>query len=169
MATKTPKTALQITSRKNFEGDQGSGSELVTLPVNLSGSLEWWIDQYFKFEVTTAQSSRTVQKRDLALFLSCVNEESGGDRVEAWTPRLSRSFQDGLRKEIDIKDGQGKRHLSDRTINRVMAHLKTFAKWIHELRPYAFLQKGHHYADSVWCSNTWVQALTRLNPSVRRG
>jgi integrase len=136
MAIKQGKKALQNASRKNSEGAHGSGSELVTLPANLSGSLAWWIDQYFKFEVTTAESSQAVQRRDLALFLSFVEGETGGDRIEAWTPRLSRSFQDRLRKEIDIKDGEGKRRLSDRTINRVMAHLKTFSKWVHKLKPF---------------------------------
>jgi integrase len=29
------------------------------------------------------------------------------------------------------------RRLSDRTINRVIAHLKTFSKWIHKLKPFA--------------------------------
>ena len=137
MVKKAPKKPIQHASRKNFKGVEASGSELVNLPVNLSGSLEWWIDQYFKFEVTTAKSSQAVQHRDLSIFLSYVKEETGGDRVEAWTPCLSRSFQDWLRKEIDIKDGEGKRRLSDRTINRMMAHLKTFAKWIHKLRPFA--------------------------------
>ena len=144
MPKKTSKTLIQNASRKNLKAlpsssrvGKSAGVELVTLPVNLSGSLEWWIEQYFKFEVTTAASSQTVQRRDLALFLSYVKEESGGDQIAAWTPRLSRSFQDRLRKEIDLKDGEGKRRLSDRTINRVMAHLKTFSKWIHKLRPFA--------------------------------
>lgn len=143
MAKKAPQKPIQNASRKSLKAlparsgaEKSAGAELVTLPVNLSGSLEWWIDQYFKFEVTTAASSQAVQRRDLALFLSYVQEETGGDEVAAWTPRLSRSFQDRLRKEIDVKDGQGKRRLSDRTINRVMAHLKTFAKWVHKLKPF---------------------------------
>lgn len=139
MPRKTPQTPLQNTSRKNLQTvpatKKGSG-ELVTLPVNLSGSLAWWIEQYFKFEVTTAESSQAVQRRDLALFLSYIEGETGGDDVTAWTPRLSRSFQDQLRKEIEVKGGEGKRRLSDRTINRVMAHLKTFSKWIHKLKPF---------------------------------
>lgn len=147
MPRKTPQKPIQNASRKNLKALQapsGAGksvgqnsAELVRIPVNLSGSLTWWIEQYFKFEVTTAASSQSVQRRDLSLFLSYVKEETGGDRVEAWTPRLSRSFQDRLRKEIDIKNGDGKRRLSDRTINRMMAHLKTFSKWIHKLRPFA--------------------------------
>ena len=140
MAKKTPQTPLQNASRKNLKSlpaVKRAGAELVTLPANLAGSLSWWVEQYFKFEVTAAASSQTVQRRDLALFLSYVKEESGGDAVAAWTPRLSRSFQDRLRKELEVKGGEGKRRLSDRSINRVMAHLKTFSKWIHKLRPFA--------------------------------
>jgi hypothetical protein len=72
MPRKTPKTPIQNTSRKNFRAlpaVKRAGAELVTLPANLSGSLAWWIEQYFKFEVTTAESSQGVQRRDLALLL----------------------------------------------------------------------------------------------------
>lgn len=139
MATKQGKKALQKTSRKNLQTvpatQKGSG-ELVTLPVNLSGSLSWWVSQYFKFEVTTAESSQAVQRRDLALFLSYCKEESAVDDLAAWTPRLSRSFQERLRKQMEVKGGEAKRRYSDRTINRVMAHLKTFSKWVHKLKPF---------------------------------
>ena len=86
MAKKTLQTPIQNTSRKNsrlLPAVKRAGAELVTLPANLAGSLQWWIDQYFKFEVTTAASSQTVQRRDLALFLSYVKEESGGDQLTA--------------------------------------------------------------------------------------
>lgn len=140
MGTKQGKKVLQNTSRKNLRPDSKPkkvSRELVTLPANLSGSLTWWVTQYFKFEVTTAESSQAVQRRDLALFVAYLKEETGGDVITAWTPRLSRSFQEHLRKEIEIKDGEGKRRRSDRTINRVMAHLKTFSKWVHKLKPFA--------------------------------
>jgi len=114
MTKKAPKKPIQNASRKSVKAlpapsgaEKSAGAEIVTLPVNLSGSLSWWIDQYFKFEVTKAASSKAVQRRDLALFLSYVQEKTGGDEVAVWTPRLSRSFQDRLRKEIDVKDGQG--------------------------------------------------------------
>jgi len=142
MAKKTPQIPIQNASRKNLKALPAvkragkAGAELVTLPTNLAGSLQWWVDQYFKFEVTTAESSQSVQRRDLALFISYVKEETGGDQIAEWTPRLSRSFQERLRKELEVKGGDGKRRLSDRTINRVMAHLKTFSKWIHKLRPF---------------------------------
>ncbi len=54
--------------------------------------------------------------------------EEGSDERSLWTSRLSRAFLDALRNEIDQ---QGQRRFSDRTIARIAAHLKTFAKWIH--------------------------------------
>lgn len=144
MLKKTLQKPIQKASRKSLKAlpassgaGKSAGAELVTLPVNLSSSLSWWLEQYFKFEVTTAASSQTIQRRDLALFLSYVKEESGGDQIAAWTPRLSRSFQDSLRKQFEVRKEKTVRRLSDRTINRVMAHLKTFSKWIHRLRPFA--------------------------------
>ena len=59
--------------------------------------------------------------------------EEGSDERSLWTSRLTRAFLDALRREIDE---QGKRRFSDRTIARITAHLKTFAKWIHSLRPF---------------------------------
>jgi len=113
-------------------------AELVRLPAALSGSLSWWANQYFKFEVTTAESSQAVQRRDLSLFINYVTDETGSDEVKAWTPRLSRSFQESLKKELEAKQGrEARQRFSDRTINRVMAHLKTFSKWIHKLMPFA--------------------------------
>ena len=40
---------------------------------------------------------------------------------------------DALRNEVAADGG---RYFSDRTIARIAAHLKTFAKWIHSLRPF---------------------------------
>jgi len=40
---------------------------------------------------------------------------------------------DSLRKEV--KEHGGRRY-SDKTINRVIAHLKTFSKWVHKLLPF---------------------------------
>jgi integrase len=66
------------------------------------------------------------------LFMQYPTQLGKGGRAQ-WTPRLSRAFVDTLRKEVKEKGG---RRWSDRTINRMVAHLKTFAKWIHKLRPF---------------------------------
>lgn len=130
----------QNTSRKNSKAVSAgwASGELVRLPVADAESLTWWIEQYFKYEVTTAASSQAVQGRDFALFLSYLKLESGGDAVKDWTPRLSRSFQESLRKEIEVKKKKvAVKRFSDRTINRIVSHLKTLAKWIHKLKPFA--------------------------------
>ena len=83
--------------------------------------------------MTTAQSSRAVQRRDLGRFLRFMQAEERSDDRSLWTSRLSRAFLDALHKELDA---DGSRRFSDRTIARIAAHLKTFAKWIDTLRPF---------------------------------
>jgi integrase len=90
-----------------------------------------WAELYFRIEVTTGARSRKEQRRDLQRFLDFVFGELGHDYREFWTNRLSRHFVDTLRKELK-DDGTGR--CSDRTINRIVAHLKTFSKWIHAHR-----------------------------------
>lgn len=111
---------------------RNNSQPLISFPTSFSDALDWWAEQYLRFEVTTADSSRKVQQRDLQLFLDFVQQEEQSLKRTVWSPRLSRDFQETLRKEI--ADGNRKR--SDRTINRIMAHLKTFAKWIHKLKPF---------------------------------
>jgi site-specific recombinase XerD len=102
--------------------------------------LAWWAEHYFRLAVTTAPASQQVQRRDLALFLRYLQSEEGSDLRLAWTPRLSRAFHSHLQHTLDE---QGRRHWSDATIIRILAHLKTFAAWIHLLRPFPL---GHPMA-----------------------
>jgi hypothetical protein len=135
--------ARQIAARKNHEGNSGHeggpGAGESRLPVRLDfaeasdDSLAGWLEAYFAVEVTTAASSRAVQRRDLTRFVRFMQAEEGSDERSLWTSRLSRAFLDALRNEVDE---EGKRRFSDRTIARIAAHLKTFAKWIHSLRPF---------------------------------
>ena len=83
-------------------------------------------------EVTTSERSQQEQRRDLQRFLDFLFESLGSDELQRWTPRVSRAFVDHLRKE---RKGE-ERRWSDRTINRMLAHLKTFAKWIHKHRAF---------------------------------
>ncbi len=100
---------------------------------NWPDTISAWAELYFRFEVTTSQRSQKEQRRDLRLFVEFTVSEAGSDRRIQWTPRLSRAFVDALRREVKEKGG---RRWSDRTINRIVAHLKTFSKWIHKLRPF---------------------------------
>ena len=85
-------------------------------------SLAWWVEQYFQHAVTTSPASQQVQRRDLALFLRYLWAEEGTDQRLAWTPRLARAFQQHLRQ---TRTPEGRRAWSDKTVGRILAHLKT--------------------------------------------
>ena len=95
-------------------------------------SPEFWYRVYFSHAVTTSQAFQKVQVRDISLFIRFAEKEGVTTRP-LWTPRLSRAFQDFLRKFMR-PDGQ--RYWSDRTANRILAHIKTFAGWIRQLVPF---------------------------------
>ena len=83
--------------------------------------------------MTTCARSRKEQARDFRLFIAFLRDVIGSEQRIDWTPRVSREFVDYLRSQLHP---DGKRRFADRTINRVIAHLKTFAKWIHSCRPF---------------------------------
>ena len=125
-----PPDPAQTTLRKSIEPDL----PVVLAPQDGGGDgLAAWAEAYFRFEVTTSASSQAVQRRDLDRFLAFMRLEEGGDERPRWTQRLSRAFVDALRQELTP---QGRQRFGDRTIARVVAHLKTFAKWVHKLRPF---------------------------------
>jgi integrase len=95
--------------------------------------LRLWFDIYFEIEVTTLPSSRKVQERDLNLLISFMIETTGNDYRQNWTPRVGAEFKNYLRSVIEAS---GKRRWNDRTINRILAHVKTFAKWINKIAPF---------------------------------
>jgi integrase len=109
-----------------------SSGPLIQIPREFPDTVSWWAEQYFRFEVTTSSSSQKVQRRDIQLFVSYMVEEEGRDDRITWSPRLSKAFQERMRKELV----DGHRRWSDRTVNRIMAHLKTFAKWVNKLQPF---------------------------------
>ena len=119
-------SVTQNTARKN------SGA---LVPQRLGGQdgLGWWVEQYFQHAVTTSPASQQVQRRDLNLFLRYLQTEEGTDQRLAWTPRLARAFQQHLRQTLTT---EGRRAWSDKTIQRILAHLKTFATWVHTHQPF---------------------------------
>jgi integrase len=94
--------------------------ELITIKNGYPDTISFWIEAYLRFEVTTSKSSQKVQKRDLALFRDFMIDDCGREDRSMWNPRLSK----------------GRGGYSERTTNRIMAHLKTLAKWIHKLKPF---------------------------------
>lgn len=117
-------SASQIAIRNSYP--------LAVAPMGERDTLATWAEMYLHFEVTTAPSSRLVQRRDIGLFLDFLAAEEGGLSRPLWTPRVSRALLDHLRAAMV----NGRRRWNDRTINRILAHLKTFAKWVHKLAPF---------------------------------
>ena len=64
-----------------------------------------------------------------------MKQDLGSEERKLWTSRFSKSFVEYLKSVIDER--RKKRRWNDRSINRILAHLKTFAKWIHKLSPFA--------------------------------
>src|SRR5262245_51465341 len=77
--------------------------------------------------------SNATKFEKLHLFLRHMQTEEGTDQRIAWTPRLARAFQQHLRQ---TRTPEGRRAWSDKTIQRILAHLKTFATWVHTHQPF---------------------------------
>ena len=119
---------VQVVGRK--------GSAVPAVPDSKAGdSLRRWLEAYFRFDVATATQSQKMQRRDLEVFLEFMELQEGHTQCHAWRPRLSRDYLEALRKAMRDDDAKVRR-FSDRTINRMLAHLKTFASWVHKHRPF---------------------------------
>ena len=101
--------------------------------VEIEDDLHQWFAIYFATQVTTSPRSQKEQKRDLLLFMTFMAQECGHTSRSSWSPRVGRDFLNALQNTFNE---DGARKWSDRTINRMTAHLKTFAKWIHQHRPF---------------------------------
>lgn len=109
-------------------------------------SLARWLEAYLALEATNAASSRKVQRRDLERFLAFMRLEEKSDERARWMPRLSAAFVEALRNEV----GQnGLRRYADRTIARVLAHLKTWSKWINRHAPFPLGHPMHKVKVSM--------------------
>jgi site-specific recombinase XerD len=102
------------------------------LPRHLPDTITWWAEHYVAFEVTTSAASRKVQQRDLQRFAEFMRVQEQTDQRRDWTPRLSKAFHESLQR-VTVN---GQRSWSDRTIHRILSHVKTFARWIHQRRPF---------------------------------
>ncbi len=69
-------------------------------------------------------------------------------------------YLQGLKKE------NGQRRFGDRTINRILAHMKTFAKWIHKLRPFPLGNPMEKIRTLITGSTLEIEKA--LTPSERR-
>ena len=109
-------------------------SNSIQLKEKLPDTLTNWMRFYFELEVTTSSGSQKMQRFDLELLINYMKQDLGREERKLWTSRFSKSFVEYLKSVIDER--RKKRRWNDRSINRILAHLKTFAKWIHKLSPF---------------------------------
>lgn len=124
-----PAKANQNATRKKCNGP----NVVIAIPEGTPDGIRDWAGWYFQHAVTTLESSRRVKARDLSLFIGFMEQAEKSDARPLWTLRPSAAFREFM---LSARKEDGSRRWSDPTINRVITHLKPFAKWIHSLRPF---------------------------------
>lgn len=96
-------------------------------------SLAQWIALYYRVHVAGA-SPRTEQakRRDLEQFAAFFLGALGHDRVDGWTPAVTRAFLAELRTTRSSQSGLP---YKPATVNRVLATVRHFSRWLHKTRP----------------------------------
>ena len=92
-----------------------------------------WMAFFFEYGPPVSESSRREKERDIRSFIDFMIRVDGGDLRIHWSPRLSGDFIKDAGKQITEK---GKKRYSNRTINRKLATLRHFAKWVHKFKPF---------------------------------
>ena len=88
-------------------------------------SLSEWAALYMMVQVMGGSKNTALAKQgDLEKFLSFFQSNVGTDQVAIWTPSITKAFQTQLLTNYKAT-----------SINRIMATLGHFAKWLHERNP----------------------------------
>ncbi|MFH1356739.1 MAG: tyrosine-type recombinase/integrase [bacterium] len=95
--------------------------------------LTGWASLYFKIHVIgSPKKTEMAKKKDLSKFLDFYSREVGHDRVDSWTPAVTKQFQHELKNKISAFTNKPYKAT---TINRVMATVRHFGNWLHKQRP----------------------------------
>lgn len=128
----------QIVSRNNSKTDwlPKGVQETSLVPhktINGNDGLTKWVGWYFSHGSCASEATQKIQRRDLNLFLSFMILTTGSDERIRFTPRLAEEFRAHL---IETLNDEGKRRWGERAQNRILATLKTFARWVNGLYPF---------------------------------
>lgn len=96
-------------------------------------SLLAWVEFYYHVHVKGSPlKTEQAKKRDLTKFLTFVAKEVGNDHVDSWTPAVTRHFLKSLKNTVS---GNTQKPYKATTINRILATVRHFARWLHQQRP----------------------------------
>jgi integrase/recombinase XerD len=97
-------------------------------------SLVQWANIYFAIHVVgTSKKTEAAKRKDMERFIGFLQCEMGTDHVDSWTPAISRQYQKKLQHTISENTGS---RLKATTVNRNMATLRHFGRWLHQQRPF---------------------------------
>ncbi|MGV8948675.1 MAG: tyrosine-type recombinase/integrase [Candidatus Paracaedibacter sp.] len=100
-------------------------------------SLVAWAGFYYRVHVNGSPlKTEQAKQRDLNKFLAFVTREVGHDHIDSWTPAVTKHFLQSLKNTISENTQQPYKAT---TINRILATVRHFARWLHKQRP---LQAG---------------------------
>jgi integrase/recombinase XerD len=127
-------------------------------------SLAAWASLYWQVHVVAAPNKTLLAKRqDMHRFLRFFGREVGHDHLDGWTPAVTKQFQATLHGEVSPRTGAP---LSVSTVNRVLATLRHFARWMHAQRPLLAGSPLRGVKDRILEAPVWngltAQQLTRL-------
>lgn len=98
-----------------------------------TNSLIAWVHLYTQVHVKGApEKTEQAKTHDLNKFLDFYQLEVGQDQVDSWTPAVTKHFQKRLTKTISPRT---QKTYDPNTINRIMATIRHFGRWLHSQRP----------------------------------
>ena len=100
-------------------------------------SMLHWVTEYWETRVLGSPAGTTRGKRDdLQLFLSFFTNVVASDYVDDWTPSLSKAFKAWLQNADPKPPRKHEKAYAPSSINRMLATLRHFAKFIQESRKF---------------------------------
>lgn len=129
-----------LDSKNQFEGLTPPGPLNLASAVPLPSwqpyqeeSLYAWVRLYLETQVSGAPlKTQQAKRRDLEQFTRFYVDTTGSVDLDAWTPAMTKHFQESMVKTISAVTGKPYSHT---TINRMMATLRHFGRWVQQQRP----------------------------------
>jgi integrase/recombinase XerD len=102
-------------------------------------SILYWAELYWNERVAGGpKGTQQAKKDDLQTFLTFYAQVCGDVRIDYWTPSVSKSFKAWLQKTSPRKPARKyAKAYAPTSINRMLATLRHFARFIQEQRPFS--------------------------------